>query len=144
MSAGEFGVLQGHDYVLEHSDEITDLLLDATLLAETLKAEGRPTDCLIGHIVEARRSIFRKKEPMLEYAEGWDMHGCEPAGIRALALSTDGRIYLNSVDPMYGDADQMLVMPLGYELGESHFYTFARVDELGGRLEDLSTRHGLS
>ncbi|HSX18280.1 MAG TPA: hypothetical protein VLE51_02925 [Candidatus Saccharimonadales bacterium] len=143
MSAsGDYEAPNGIEYVLENDEAITELLLDATDLAMRLGGRRVPTDCLVGLEKEVRRSIFRKRERVIEYVEGWDLHGCEPAGVESMALSKEGVIYLNSTEPLYGDGDQVPVMPVGYELSDVHFMTFARVDEIRSQLEGLAAVHG--
>lgn len=128
----------GREYVVDNEEAIAELYLDALELSDLLKEHKIQPDCLIGRQTEVRKSIFRRKETVTESVEGWNMHGCEPAGIESLALSTDGIIYLNSVEPMYGGHDQTPVMPTGIELSDTHFMSFAQVDEISERLRRLS------
>jgi len=115
------------------------LFLYASEIAAYKTDMGEPTDCLIAVEREMRKSLFRKKEKITDYVPGWNLHGCEPAGIKSLAVTKDGLIYLDSAHPMYGEDDQVPVMPYGVELNDVHFANFARVEEIRARLETIDT-----
>ena|SRR3989338_11698346 len=135
MTIGQHEGPNGPEYVIENDEAITELFLYASEIAAYKTDMGEPADCLIAMEKEMRKSIFRKKEKITDYVPGWNLHGCEPAGIASLALSTDGTIYLDSANPMYGGDEQIPVMPYAVELSDVHFANFARVEEINAQLE---------